>query len=487
MRRTNPYSLMLIQVVVLVTIFFMVGAPHPVRAEAPPLLKQLGDAFVQVADKVTPAVVNISSTRKGGVTMGEGMEPFFKDFPFRDFFGGDPFKHFREQPRQRGGPMQVAVGSGVIVSANGTILTNAHVVKDMDEIKVTLPGNRLYTAKVVGTDPASDIAVIKIDASSLPTATFGDSGKLRVGEIVLAVGNPFGLAGTVTRGVVSATGRTNMGIIDYEDFIQTDAPINPGNSGGPLVNIDGEVVGITTAIATSSGGYQGIGFAIPSNSAKLVMDEIVNEGKVRRGLLGVNIQDLNEALAKSFGTSDTNGALVTSLVAGSAAEKAGIKPGDIIVKFNGKPISSASELKNTVGQTKPGTQATVTIHRGKETLDVNLTVGELTPKTVASASPAPTSGTSNELGIAVENVPAPMAEKMGLKEGEGLVVKHVDSDGAASRMGLQEGDVILDVDGKPVSDISTFNKEVGVAKENKVIRLKLQRGPAVIYLATTWE
>ena len=378
------------------------------------------------------------------------------------------------------------MGSGVIISPDGTILTNAHVVKDMDEIKVTLVGKKSYTAKVVGIDPPSDIAVIKIDASGLKTATLGDSSKLRVGEIVLAVGNPFGLNQTVTQGIVSATGRTNMGIIDYEDFIQTDAPINPGNSGGPLININGDVVGITTAIASSSGGYQGIGFAIPSNSAKLISDEIMKGGKVRRGLLGVNIQPLNEALAKSFGITDINGALVTSVVPGSPADKVGIKSGDVIVKFDGKNVSGPSELKNLVGAIKPGAQTKLTLHRSKKTMDVDVTIGEATPKTVAAAPSDKTSGTSNELGIVVEKLPSDLAEKMGLKQGEGLLVKHVNAGETGSRMGIQEGDAVLEVDGKSVSDIGEFNKEVAAAMQNKIIRLKIQRGPAVLYLANTW-
>ncbi len=274
--------------------------PHSALAQVPSVLKQLDDAFVQVAEKVTPAVVNISSTKKAPVGTSGDLEPFFKNFPYRDFFGDQGPTPLKKTLAARG-PTRVAMGSGVIISPDGIILTNAHVVKDMEEIKVTLVGKKSYKAKVLGIDPQSDIAVIKIDATGLKTATLGDYSKLKVGEIVLAVGNPFGLNQTVTQGIVSATGRTNIGIIDYEDFIQTDAPINPGNSGGPLVNINGEVVGITTAIASSSGGYQGIGFAIPSNSAKLISDEIMKGGKVHRGLLGVNIQPLNDALAKSFG------------------------------------------------------------------------------------------------------------------------------------------------------------------------------------------
>ena len=255
---------------------FSLVFPFASHAAAPAVLKQLDDAFIQVAEKVKPAVVNISSTKKEAVSSSDGsqeMDPFFKNHPFKDFFGDEFFKRFKKGPGEGKGIQPHGMGSGVIVSPEGLILTNAHVVKDADEIKVTVSDKRSYDAKVVGIDVESDIAVVKIDATGLPIATLGDSGKLQVGEIVFAIGNPFGLNRTVTSGIVSATGRTNVGIIDYEDFIQTDAAINPGNSGGPLVNIDGEVIGINTAIASRSGGYQGIGFAIPSSSAKLIMDD----------------------------------------------------------------------------------------------------------------------------------------------------------------------------------------------------------------------
>jgi serine protease Do len=461
------------------------GLPAPATAETPPVLKQLDEAFGQVAEKVTPAVVNISSTKKmTAAPSGENGEQFPKDFPFRDFFGDDFFKHFKGQPQQPGGARQVAMGSGVIMSSDGLILTNAHVVKDMDEIKVTLSGHKTFVAKLKGIDPESDIAVIKIDAKGLPSATFGDSSKLRVGQLVLAIGNPFGLNRTVTSGIVSATGRTNVGIIDYEDFVQTDAAINPGNSGGPLVNTEGQVVGITTAIASRSGGYQGIGFAIPSNSAKLVMDELLKEGKVRRGLLGVNIQDVDDALAKSFGLSDINGALVSQVEPGSPAEKAGIKSGDFIIKYRGQPVSGAAQLKNLVGQDRPGTSAQVTFMRNKKTEEVSLVIGERTPKAVAKAEEG-SGGMSDELGISVEPVPAGVAKKMHLKHGEGMLVKQVKPDSAAANMGLQTGDVILEVDGKAVSDVGSFSKEVEAAKQAKVIRVRLQRGQATLYLATT--
>jgi len=471
---------------VLAVVFITLASPVSVNAQAPTVLQQLDEAFVQVADKVTPVVVNISSSKKETASpMGE-LDPFFKNPPIPEFFGDEFFKRFRRGPgpgREGKGFRQQGMGSGVIVSADGYIVTNSHVVKDADEINVNLSDKRSYKAKVVGADPESDIAVIKIDAKDLPTATLGDSSKLRVGEIVLAVGNPFGLNRTVTSGIVSATGRTNMGIIDYEDFIQTDAAINPGNSGGPLVNIRGEVIGINTAIASRSGGYQGIGFAIPSSSVKLIVDELIKDGKVRRGLLGVHIQDLNEPLAKSYGITSTEGALVSQVVSDSSAEKAGIKAGDIIIKFNGEPVKGAAHLKNLVGKEKPGTSATLTIVRDKKPMDVKVNVTERTQKMVAGAKPGPGSEKVDELGLELEKVPAALAEKMGLKEGQGLRVKDLDEEGTAARMGLRPDDVILEVDGQAVSDVAEFNKAVAAAQKNKVIRLTIQRGNSRLILA----
>ncbi|MGO9119591.1 MAG: DegQ family serine endoprotease [Desulfomonilaceae bacterium] len=464
-----------IVLVVFIVSLLVAGSPVSVVADPLSTIKDLDQAYVQIAENVTPSVVRVSSTKAVQASTDEGLEPFLKQFPFFPF--GEEFpKQFKQRPQGQ----EVLMGSGFIVSPDGLIMTNNHVVKDMKDIKVTLPGNREFKAKLIGADADSDIALIKIDAKSLPTVTWGDSSKLRVGEIVVAVGNPFGLSGTVTSGIVSATGRTNVGIIGYEDFIQTDAPINPGNSGGPLVNINGQVIGINTAIATQSGGYMGVGFTIPSNSAKMVMDQLVKHGKVERGLLGVNIQDVSESLAKSFGRPDTSGALVSQVVPGSPSEKAGVKAGDIILDFNGQPVSGASQLKNLVGQIKPGTKAKLTMWRDKKTISVDVTVAERTAKTLAAAGPK--AGTSTELGVAVEKVPPDLASKLGLKEGVGVIIEEVDPQGSGASMGLMKGDAILEVDGKPISNVSAFNKEVEQAKKNGIIRMLIQRGSATIFL-----
>ncbi|MBI4966178.1 MAG: DegQ family serine endoprotease [Desulfomonile tiedjei] len=478
---SNRRNVRIILAAILAIMLLAVAGQTRGQTQPPSVLQQLDEAFVNVAGKVTPAVVNINSTKKAGPPpSSEELPPFFKGFPFREFFG-DQFSRPRGRPGPEVIPKRVAMGSGVIVSTDGDILTNAHVVKEMDEIKVTLPDKRVFKAKMIGFDPESDIAVVKIDAQNLPTAQMGDSDKLRVGEIVLAIGNPFGLNSTVTSGIVSAKGRTNVGIIDYEDFLQTDAAINPGNSGGPLVNIRGEVVGIATAIATRTGGYMGVGFAIPSNSAKLVMDELIKHGKVKRGLLGINIQDLDESLAKSFGKPDTNGALVSQVVPGSPAEKAGVKSGDIVVAFNGQPVTGATQLKNMVGLQKPGAAAKLTIFRDKKTMDVEVTIGERTPAAVAKS--VPSAEGSKELGIEVEKVPADLASKLGIKEGLGLQIKQISPGEAGAKMGLRPGDIILEIDGKPVSTASDFNNEVEEAKKAGIVRLMIQRGNAKIYLA----
>jgi serine protease Do len=466
----------------LAVMVFATSGLVPASAAAPAVLKELDQALVQVAEKVTPSVVNINSSKKAPAeAMGQGADPFFKNHPFREFFGDEFFKKFKKDLGER--PFQQhGTGSGVIVSADGLVLTNAHVVKDADEISVTLGDKRSFKGKVIGVDPESDIGVIKIEAKGLPVATLADSSKLKVGQLVVAVGNPFGLTQTVTSGIISAKGRTNVGIIDYEDFIQTDAAINPGNSGGPLVNIDGDVIGINTAIASRSGGYQGIGFAIPSSSAKLIMDDLVKTGKVRRGLLGVNIQDVTDSLAKSFGRTTTDGALVSQVVEGSPAEKAGVKAGDIVLEFNGQPVTGAAQLKNIVGREKPGATATLTLFRNNQQLTVKVDVGERTKEAVAAASPSQPSESANEMGLEIEKVSPSAAKEMNLPNG-GVRVKEVAQNGAGANIGIRPGDVVVEVDGQPVSDVPAFSKAVAAAMTNKIIRLKVRRGGGTLFLA----
>jgi serine protease Do len=475
----NNYMKSVMPILAVLTTLLMMVSSVPAMADPMSTINDLNQAYIQIAQKVAPEVVRVSSVKTVAASSSNDLEPFLKQFPLFPF-GEELPKQFRQHPQSQ----EMLMGSGFIVSPDGLIMTNNHVVKDMKDIKVTLSGNREYKAKVVGADPESDIALIKIDAKGLPTVTWGDSSKLHVGEIVVAVGNPFGLSGTVTNGIVSATGRTNVGIIGYEDFIQTDAPINPGNSGGPLVNIRGEVVGITTAIASQSGGYMGVGFAIPSDSAKMVMDQLVKHGKVERGLLGVNIQDVSEALAKSFGRPDTSGALVSQVVPGGPAEKAGVKPGDIILKFNDTPVAGAAQLKNIVGQTKVGSSPNLTLWRDKKPMTLKVTLTERTPEALASAGP--NTGTSAELGMTVEKVPPQQATKLGLKDNTGLYIKDVDPNGKGAAIGLTKGDVILEVDGKNISAVPEFNKEVEQAKKNGIIRLMIRRGSANLYLAESF-
>ncbi|MEK7238067.1 MAG: Do family serine endopeptidase, partial [Nitrospirota bacterium] len=335
------------------------------------LLTKTGQAMAEIANAVKPAIVNISTTKTEKLSESP-YAPFFDDPFFRRFFG-DRFRH-PEVPRER---KTASLGSGVIVSSSGYILTNSHVIKDADEIKVLLSDKREFQGKVIGTDSKTELAVIKIDAQNLPMIPFGDSDKLQVGEVVIAVGNPFGLNQTVTMGIVSAVGRANVGIADYEDFIQTDAAINPGNSGGALVNAKGELVGINTAIFSTTGGYQGIGFAIPSNMAKAVMDSLIKTGKVIRGWLGVSIQPLTPELAKQFNLEKEYGALVGDVIENSPAEKAGILRGDVIIEYNGKKVNEPYHLRNTVANTPPGETAELKVIRNGKIETIKVMIGEL--------------------------------------------------------------------------------------------------------------
>jgi serine protease Do len=375
---------------------------------------------------------------------------------FRQFFG-DQFPHPRI-PRER---RESSLGSGVIVSPDGYIVTNNHVIAKADEIKVFLNDKREFTGKVVGTDPKTDIAVVKINARNLPTIPWGDSDKLEVGEYVLAIGNPFGLNQTVTQGIVSAVGRANVGIADYEDFIQTDAAINPGNSGGALVNARGQLIGINTAIFSRSGGYMGIGFAVPSDMARSVMDSLVKNGKVIRGWLGVSIQEVTPDLAKQFGIKEARGALVSEVIPDSPAAAAGLKSGDIITAFDGKPVDSPSLLRNVVAEVPVGTTVKIEVLRDKKTVTLKAKIAEQ-PKDMDQPEGETAQGEGEDTalsGVEVQNLTPDIANQLGLHPGvTGVVITGVDEGSAAEDAGLQEGDVITEINRHAVRNIGDFTR-----------------------------
>jgi serine protease Do len=432
----------------------------------------LSVAFEHAADTIHPSVVTIKAVKhfkpaqqlEGGGNQIPGF-PFHDDL-LRRFFG-------ERLPRER--PPQQGLGSGVIVSDGGYVLTNNHVVSGADEVTVTLADGRDFPATVVGTDPLSDLAVVQVKEKNLPAAKLGDSDHLRVGEWVVAAGNPFGLRDTITAGIVSAKGRSNVRIAEYEDFIQTDAAINPGNSGGPLVDLHGRVVGINTAIVTRNGGSDGVGFAIPINMAKSVMDSLIHNGQVVRGWMGVAIQPLDEALAKSFGYDSTEGALVGDVLPDSPAQDAGLKTGDIIVEFGNKKIHDMQQLRNVAAATKPGTKTEVEIIRDGKPMTLELKVAE------REAEGAVASGrdVSNEIGVNVANLTPQEARSLGLEPGtNGVVVTRVDPNGLAYMAGIQAGDVIADVQGVPVDNVNEFQRELSKHDLKAGVRLLVQSGNA---------
>jgi serine protease Do len=394
-------------------------------------------------------------------SQGGDVPSQFQDDPFFRQFFGEEFFHRFQMPRER---RESSLGSGVIVDSAGYIVTNNHVVAKADEIKVLLNDKREFTGKIVGTDPKSDIAIVKINAKDLPVITWGDSDKLEIGEYVLAIGNPFGLNQTVTQGIVSAVGRANVGIADYEDFIQTDAAINPGNSGGALVNARGQLVGINTAIFSRSGGYMGIGFAVPSNMTRAVMDSLIKTGKVVRGWLGVSIQEVTPDLAKQFGMKEARGALVNEVIPDSPAAAAGIQGGDIITAFNGKAVDSPSTLRNTVAQTLVGKSVKVDVLREKKSVTVDVKISEQ-PKDIAQAEGETTQGDGKDMalaGVEVRNLTPDIARQLGLPPGTtGVVIAGVEQGSAAEEAGLQEGDVIMQINRQPVRNIGDFKRLAG--------------------------
>lgn len=452
---------------------------EPLPPKVTEQLEATEKAFVEISKRVLPSVVNISTTK---ITKGfeqSPFSPFFQDPFFRRFFD-DEFFRDHEMPRRR---KEQSLGSGVIVSEDGYIITNNHVISGADEIKVVLSDRREFVGKVVGSDPKTDLAVIKIKASDLPTILWGDSDGIEVGEFVLAIGNPFGLNQTVTSGIVSAKGRANVGIADYEDFIQTDAAINPGNSGGALVNIRGELVGINTAIFTRSGGYMGIGFAVPSNMARTVMDSLVKVGKVTRGWLGVYIQDITPELAKQFNLSSSQGALVSDIIENSPAEKAGFARGDVIVQYNGRDVENTGHLRNMVAQTLVGKVVEVTVIRNEEEKVLKVTIGELPAEVAKGEKGEEEVGGGIFEGVTVQNLTQEFRERLEVPDKiTGVVVTSVEAGSAADEYGLKPGDVILEINKEATKTVKDFNKAIGEIKKDDGVLLLIYREGMTIFI-----
>jgi serine protease Do len=459
----------------------------PVRADDSGIesLRSTGKAFASVAKKVSGGVVFIQVEKK--MSAHQPAQFFFggpgqQDNPW----GGNDFLHrFFGIPFGQGeGPsdqMVVGQGSGFIVSDKGDtgyILTNNHVVGDADEVKVTLEDGRVLDADIVGTDPHSDVAVIKVKADSLRVLPLGDSDKLEVGEWVVAVGSPFGLSHTITSGIVSAKGRSSMGITDYEDFIQTDAAINPGNSGGPLLNLDGEVVGMNTAIVTRSGGNMGIGLAIPIDMAKTIMNQLIDNGKVTRGYLGIVIQDLTPDLAQSFKLGNVKGILVAQVTSDSPAEKAGVESGDVITRLDGQPVEKISEFRNKVSLTAPGTQVDLTVLRHGKEKAIDVKIGELTDDVQVAENG---SFKSSDLGLEVQTLTPELSQQFNIQDDHGVVVTRVESGSTAEWAGIHPGALILEVNREPVRDAESFRQ--AVAHSEGTVLLLVKEGQMSRYVA----
>jgi len=454
---------------------------------APRIPKQIEEtsrAFSEIAGSVSPSVVNISTTK----VIRRQQTPFDEFF---DFLQPSPDRGTRRWKEQ-------SLGSGVIVSTDGYIVTNNHVVEHADEIRVTLYNKKTFRAMVVGSDPKTDIAIIKINTKELPVITWGDSDKLQVGEFVLAIGNPFGLSHTVTMGIISAVGRADVGIADYEDFIQTDAAINPGNSGGPLVNIRGELIGINTAIFSKTGGYQGVGFAAPSNMVQLVMEQLRKEGKVTRGWIGVTIQELTPELAHEFGADVSagisGGALVSDVAKGGPAHRAGIKRGDIILEFEGKRVRNAAALRNMVAQSKTGSQVEITLLRQKKEMNIRATITEL-PQERAEAIPSATSNLPKRgsidiieenvlFGLTVMDINPSVAKQLGLEPDEkGVVVVKIEIGSPADDAGVRKGDVIQEIGRNKTADVNDFTRAISGIRPYDSVLLFINRSGKRFYIA----
>jgi serine protease Do len=450
-------------------------AQEPTTSSRPAGLTPDLMSFADVAEKITPAVVTIRADKT--IKAGENSPNFqMPQMPF-----GDDFFRFFGPPR--GDQRQRGMGSGFIVDPKGTILTNNHVVSGADRIRVRLADGREVPGKVVGADPATDIAVIRVDAGTLPAVQLGDDRKLRVGEWVLAVGSPLGpeYEHSVTAGIISAKGRSNLRLVDYEDYLQTDAAINPGNSGGPLVNLRGEVVGMNSAIASRTGGYQGLSFAIPMTMAEEIMNELVAHGKVTRSWLGINIQELTPEMAEGLKLGDTQGIVISDVVKGSPADKAGLEDGDVILALSGQPAGSIESFRSRVARTKPGTTVKLEVQRDdrKRNFDIRL---EEKPEDEVAMRSSNSDAPENKLGLELQNVTPTVASQYNLEDRTGVLVTSVDPGSPAEEAGLRPGDVVRSVNRKRVNSVSEVKSELGHLDTKDPVVLQVRRDERTFYV-----
>jgi serine protease Do len=450
----------------------------PFTPRVPSSVAETSRGFSDIVRAVSPTVVNISSIK----TLKRQPTPFDEFFDFLYPFPDGRSKKWKEQ----------SLGSGVIASPDGYIITNYHVVEQSDDIKVILFDKRSFRAKIIGSDPKTDLAVIRIGAKDLPIVPWGDSDRLQVGEFVLAIGNPFALSHTVTMGIVSAVGRVDVGIADYENFIQTDAAINPGNSGGPLVNIKGELIGINTAIFSKTGGYQGIGFAVPSNMVRVVMDQLLKKGKVVRGWIGVTIQELTPELAQKFGLKLSEGALVSDVAQGSPAHGAGIMRGDIILEFDGKKVADVGVFRNMVAQSRIGDQVGIKLLRRDKMLATVVNIVELpadgSDMTTGVISSKQESNENALAGMAATDITRAIMKQLGVENDEkGVVVVKIEPDSPAEEAGLKKGDIVQEVDRQKITNLNEFNKAAAKVGPSDTVLLFVNRGGKKFYVALSPE
>ncbi len=479
---TRPLKGIALPVLLLALVASLSAPAFSQTAISPPqIARELSEAFAATAKATMPAVVSIKiekivTARPGFGDSNDTGGP--EDF-LRRFFGAPSEGRSPQRFLERG------QGSGFIISRDGYILTNNHVVGNVDRMTVTLQDGRTFTnAKVIGTDPATEVALIKIEGENFPVLPLGDSERLEVGDMVMAIGNPFGLSGTVTVGVISAVGRTGIGIAAYESFIQTDAAINPGNSGGPLVDLNGRAIGINTAIVSESGGYMGIGFAIPINMARTVADELRKTGKVIRGYMGFYGQDVTPEIAQSLGLQRPQGAIIAQVERDSPAAEAGLQPGDVVLEMNGNPIEHYDAFRNAIAALRPGTAVQLLIWRDGKTLEQTVTLGER-PAEPGQAkqqqqppSPRTPQETRQSLGLDVQNVTRNLAQRFGYQPGEGVIVTAITPEGPASNAGIQPGDLIVSVNRQPVPSVERFAAAVRAARKSGQVLLLIRRGEA---------